>query len=67
MEKIEIVNCPTNIESIEVESPIQHQNFLKTVKEKICYYKWEIMAGFIIFCVIVIVLCVFFKLKMMIE
>lgn len=63
MEKIEIVNCPTNIESIEVtievESPIQHQNFLKTVKEKICYYKWELMAGFIIFCVIVIVLCVF--------
>lgn len=64
MEKIEIVNCPENLESIEViievECPIQHRNFLQSVKRKIFKYKWEIAAGFVILCVGAIVLCAYF-------
>lgn len=64
MEKIEIVNCPENIESIEViielESPVHHRNLLQSVKRKIFKYKWEIAAGFVILCVVAVVLCVYF-------
>lgn len=62
---IEVLDCPDNIESIEITieeviNQYDDHNFLKTVKRKISENKWRIVAGLIIICAIVIGLCIFF-------
>ena len=66
MKTVEILNCPDNVESIEItiEEEAINQNhdrsFLYVIKQNLCEYRWEIVAALCIICALVIGLCIFF-------
>lgn len=63
MRNIEILNLPSNIESIEIiieEEIDQNQEWISVIKRNFWKYRWEIFAGFCVACAVVIGLCLFF-------